>query len=64
MPRMSPPTRVNADTVRRIFLALSRDYPTVLVRLDRVRESELRELLEDTWRQWAPKRLLAEYDAS
>lgn len=117
---MSPPSRVNADTVRRIFLALPgveegpcygtagfrvrkkflarlrdedevlvlkcgfderdfrlradpdayfttdhyRDYPTVLVRLDRVQEPDLRELLEDTWRQWAPKRLIAEYDAS
>jgi hypothetical protein len=40
-----------------------RGYPTVLVRLDRVREADLRELLEHTWRQWAPKRLVAEHDA-
>ena len=39
-------------------------YPTVLVRLDRVEEADLRELLEHSWRQWAPKRLVAELDAS
>jgi len=38
-------------------------YPTVLVRLDRVQKADLEELLEHAWRQWAPKRLVAEYDA-
>jgi hypothetical protein len=37
-------------------------YPTVLVRLDRVTAPDLRELLEHTWRLWAPKRLLAQHD--
>ena len=40
-----------------------RDYPTVLVRLRRVREGELANLLEETWRRLAGKRLLAAYDA-
>jgi hypothetical protein len=39
-------------------------YPTVLVRLDRVTAAGLEELLDHTWRQWAPKRLVEEYDAS
>jgi hypothetical protein len=39
-----------------------RGYPTVLVRLDRVAEAELEALLEHSWRQWAPKRLIAEHD--
>lgn len=41
-----------------------RDYPTVLVRLDRVDAADLEDLLEHSWRQLAPKRLVAEYDAS
>jgi hypothetical protein len=39
-------------------------YPTVLVRLDRVAKADLRELLVHAWRQRAPKRLVAQYDAS
>jgi hypothetical protein len=39
-----------------------RGYPAVLVRLDRVDEEELEALLEHSWRQWAPKRLVADYD--
>ena len=38
-------------------------YPTVLVRLDGVSVEDLEELLVHTWRQCAPKRLIAEYDA-
>ena len=41
-----------------------RGYPTVLVRLARVREEELRAVLEHAWRLSAPKRLVAEYDSS
>jgi hypothetical protein len=41
-----------------------RGYPTVLVRLESVAEDELRTLLEDSWRQAAPKRLVAQYDAA
>jgi hypothetical protein len=39
-------------------------YPTVLVRLDRVDVGDLGELLEHAWRQWAPKRLIAQLDAA
>src|SRR5688500_2744114 len=39
-------------------------YPYVLVRLDVVELDELAELLEDAWRIRAPKRLVAEHDAS
>jgi hypothetical protein len=38
-------------------------YPYILIRLSRVDEAELRELLEEAWRIRAPKRLIAEYDA-
>ncbi len=41
-----------------------RGYPTVLVRLDRVGADDLEDLLEHSWRQLAPKRLVAEYDRS
>jgi hypothetical protein len=37
-------------------------YPTVLVRLERVDEEELVSLLEHSWRQSAPKRLVSEHD--
>ena len=39
-----------------------RNYPYLLVRLPRVTETQLRELLEDAWRLLAPKRLIAQYD--
>ena len=39
-----------------------RGYPTVLVRLARVRRSDLREVLEEAWRRNAPKRAVTEYD--
>ena len=39
-----------------------RGYPTVLVLLERVDEEELRALLEHSWRQLAPKRLVADHD--
>lgn len=38
------------------------DWPMVLVRLDRVDPGELRELVIESWRRRAPKRLLAAYD--
>lgn len=40
-----------------------RDYPAMLVRLSAVTEDQLRERLEAAWRQKAPKRLIAEFDA-
>jgi hypothetical protein len=39
-------------------------YPAVLVRLEAVDLDELAELIEEAWRIRAPKRLVAEYDAS
>jgi hypothetical protein len=38
-------------------------YPAVLVRLDAVDSDELTELLTDAWRNAAPRRLVAEFDA-
>jgi len=38
-------------------------HPYVLVRLEAVDPQELAELLEETWRLRAPKRLIAQYDA-
>jgi len=37
-------------------------YPWMLVRFSAVRRDDLAELLEDSWRQQAPKRLAGEYD--
>ena len=39
-----------------------RGYPTVLVRLARVRVADLREVLEQAWRRSAPKRLVTEFE--
>jgi hypothetical protein len=39
-----------------------RGYPTVLVRLARVRENNLQAVLEEAWRRQAPKRLVKAYD--
>jgi hypothetical protein len=39
-------------------------YPYVLVRLDAVDPDELTELLEESWRLRAPKRVVAAYDAA
>lgn len=39
-------------------------YPYVLVRLEKADAVELAELIEDVWRLRAPKRVVAEYDAS
>lgn len=38
-------------------------YPAVLVRLSRVGKDALRQVLEQAWRQRAPKRLLARLEA-
>lgn len=40
-----------------------RGYPAILVRLSTVRRQELKALLEQAWRQIAPKRLVAGRDA-
>lgn len=39
-----------------------RDYPAVLVRLANVKKAQLADLLEAAWREYAPKRLVAEFD--
>jgi hypothetical protein len=38
-------------------------YPAVLVRLDAIDGEELSELLTDAWRNAAPRKLVAEFDA-
>ncbi len=38
-----------------------RDYPSMLVRLSRVRLDDLRDLLESAWRDSAPERLIEAY---
>jgi hypothetical protein len=40
-----------------------RGFPAILVRLDKVDDRELRELLTDAWRCQAPRKLVKEYDA-
>ena len=40
-----------------------RDYPIVLIRLSRIGRRQLAEVLEEAWRQVAPKRMRAAYDA-
>lgn len=39
------------------------DYPAMLIDLDQVDPQELRELIVESWRRKAPKKLLAAYDA-
>lgn len=39
-----------------------RGYPSVLVRLARVDPEDLRDLIEQSWRWLAPRRLVAEYE--
>lgn len=39
-----------------------RNYPAVLVRLPKVRPGQLRDLLEQAWREQAPQRLVAAFD--
>jgi hypothetical protein len=40
------------------------DYPMILVRLDKVRGEELRDLIHRAWRMVAPPKLVAAYDAT
>jgi hypothetical protein len=39
-------------------------YPMMLVRLSAVHSEDLRDLLEESWRRCAPKRLLAKHDSA
>jgi hypothetical protein len=40
------------------------NYPMVLIHLDRVKRSALPDLIQRAWRQVAPPKLVAEYDAA
>jgi len=40
-----------------------RDYPMILVRLDKMHADALPDLVERAWRMQAPKKLIDEYDA-
>ena len=40
-----------------------RGYPTILIRLSKVSRGQLAELVGESWRRLAGKRLLAEYEA-
>jgi hypothetical protein len=54
--------RMKADPETFFITDHYRGYPTVLVRLARVTEADLQEVLEQAWRLNAPKRLVKEYD--
>jgi len=51
--------RIQADPKTFFVTDHYRGYPTVLVHLARVSLSDLRDVLEEAWRQNAPKRLIA-----
>ena len=40
-----------------------RDYPTVLIRLDVAKESDVRDVLTDAWRRVAPRKTVEQFDA-
>jgi hypothetical protein len=40
-----------------------RNYPYVLVRLDKIRKSKLKELIIRSWKEIAPEKLVQEYEA-
>jgi hypothetical protein len=54
--------RMKADPETFFITEHYRGYPTVLVRLARVREHDLQAVLEEAWRRQAPRRLVKEYD--
>ena len=54
--------RMQADPKTFFITDHYRGYPTVLVRLTRVRAVDLRDILEQAWRRSAPERLIAEYE--
>jgi len=55
--------RMQADPVTFFTTDHYRGYPTVLVRLTRVRPADLRDVLEQAWRRNAPKRLVTAWEA-
>lgn len=54
--------RMKADPETFFVTEHYRGYPTVLVRLGRVRRDDLQAVLEEAWRRQAPKLLVKEYD--
>ena len=54
--------RMRADPETLFTTDHYRGYPTVLIRLPRVRLADLRAVLEQAWRLRAPKRLVAQFD--
>jgi len=54
--------RMQADPETFFITDHYRGYPTVLIRLARVRLGDLREVLAEAWRRNAPKRLIAAHD--
>ena len=54
--------RMKADPETFFVTDHYRGYPTVLVRLGRVTEDDLRDVLEQAWRLHAPRRLVTEYE--
>jgi hypothetical protein len=54
--------RLKADPETFFVTEHYRGYPTVLIRLARVRKKDLQAVLEEAWRWQAPKRLVKEYD--
>jgi hypothetical protein len=56
--------RMKADPDTFFITDHYRGYPTVLVRLSRVTEEDLKAVLEEAWRRQASKRLVREYDQS
>ena len=40
-----------------------RGYPTILIRLSKAHSKQMRELIEQSWRRMAPKKLVAKYEA-
>lgn len=54
--------RMKADPETFFVTEHYRGYPTVLVRLARVRAADLQAVLEEAWRRQAPRRLVKAYD--
>ena len=55
--------RIRADPKAFYITEHYAPYPWMLVRLSAVRRDDLADLLEESWRLRAPKRLLAKYDS-
>jgi hypothetical protein len=56
--------RLRADPGTFFVTEHYRGYPAVLVRLDCVSRTDLRDVIEQAWRQAAPKRSIREFDSA